>query len=84
MHLAFVRMFAAFHSRPCLGPLCVPIMLPVTAWAKDGLGGAFGVVGPIAVLCLATLAGVFFQSLRDGPLIVTRYAHSYRNHPIKL
>jgi hypothetical protein len=84
MHLAFVRKVSAFDSRPCLGAMCIPIALPVTAWAKDGLGGAFGVVGPVAVLSLAPLAGVFFQSVCDGLLIVASYAHSYRNHPIKL
>jgi hypothetical protein len=84
LHLAFVRKVSAFDSRPCLGAMCIPIALPVTAWAKDGLSGALRVVGPVAVLSLAPLAGIFRQSLRDGLLIVTRYAHSYRNHPIKL
>jgi hypothetical protein len=84
MHLAFVRKVSAFDSRPCLGALCALVVLPVTAWSKDGLSGALRVVGPIAVLSLAPLAGIFRQSLRDGLLIVTRYAHSYRNHPIKL
>jgi hypothetical protein len=84
LHLAFVRKVSAFDSRPCFGSLCVPIELSVTARTKDGLGGALRVVGPIAVLCFTLLAGVFLQSLRDGLLIVARYAHSYRNHPIKL
>ena len=84
LHLAFVRKVSAFDSRPCLGALCAPVVLPVAAWAKDGLSGALRVVGPIAVLCFAPLAGIFLQSLCDGLLIVTRYAHSYRNHPIKL
>ena len=84
LHLAFVRKVSAFDSRPCLGALCAPIELPVTAWAKDGLGGALRIVSPIAVLSLAPLAGVFLQSSRDCLLIVARYAHSYRNHPIKL
>jgi hypothetical protein len=84
LHLAFVRKVSAFDSRPCLGALCAPIELSVAAWAKNGLGGALRVVAPVAVLCLAPQAGVFPQSLRDGLLIVARYAHSYRNHPIKL
>jgi hypothetical protein len=84
MHKAFVRKVSAFDSRPCLGALCAPIELSVAAWAKNGLGGALRVVAPVAVLCLAPQAGVFPQSLRDGLLIVARYAHSYRNHPIKL
>jgi hypothetical protein len=84
LHLAFARKLSAFDSRPCLGSLCAPVVLPVTAWAKDSLGGALRIVGPITVLCLAPLIGVFLQGLRDGLLFVARYAHSYRNHPIKL
>ena len=79
-----MRKVSAFDSRPCLGALCAPVVLPVAARTKDGLGGALSVVGPIAVLSLAPLAGVILESLRDGLLIVTRYAHSYCNHPIKL
>ena len=84
LHIAFLRKVSAFDSRPCLGALCAPVVLSVAAWAKDGFSGALRVVGPIAVLSLAPLAGVFLQSLRYGLLIVARYAHSYRNHPIKL
>ena len=84
LHLAFARKLSAFDSRPCLGALCAPGAFPVAARAENCVGGSLGIVGPIAVLCLAPLAGAFLQGLRDGLLIVARYAHSYRNHPIKL
>ena len=84
MHIALLHKVSSFDSRPCIGALFAPGVLPVAAWAKDGLSGALRVVGPIAVLCLAPLVGVFLQSLRYGLLIEARYAHSYRNHPIKL
>jgi hypothetical protein len=84
LNLAYMRKVPAFDSRPYFGALLAPVALPVAAWAKDGLGGALSVVGPIAVLSLAPLAGVFLESLRDGLLIVARYAHSYCNHPIEL
>ena len=84
LHLAFARNRGLRPAPMLRRARSLSGAFPVAAWAEDGLGGALGVVGPIAVLCLVSLAGVFLQSLRDGLLIVAGDAHSYRNHPIEL
>jgi len=70
LHLAVVPKVSSFDPCPCFSALFAMGALTVAARTKESIGGALCIVCPIAVLCLAPLAGAFLQGLRDALLIV--------------